>query len=133
MRTLRWDGCHAIHPVEGASQRTNWCHRDLHFFAAVQLTFISPFDLFLPSCSVGVVCPCARQGYIINMSVITYQLAQSFLKKFRHFSKLFFFIVCRWSCINQSVFTCKALNHIYRHFKVLSQEEKPTEPSKASI
>ncbi len=35
--------------------------------------------------------------------------------------------------INQSIFICKALNHIYRHFKTLSQKEKPTEPSKASI
>ncbi len=55
---------------------------------------------------------------------------------------LHFFISCNMDrgakkkfnqSINQSVFICKVLNHIYRHFKALSQEEKPTEPSKASI
>ncbi len=56
--------------------------------------------LFLPSCSVGAVCPCARRGNIIHMSVIPYQLAQSFLKKFWHFSKIFFHIVFRWFCLN---------------------------------
>ncbi len=59
-----------------------------------------PSDLFLPSCSVGAVCPCARRGNIINMSVIPYRLAQSFLKKFWHFSKIFFHIVFHWSCLN---------------------------------
>ncbi len=33
-----------------------------------------------------------------------------------------------YQSISQSIFICKALNDIYRHFKALSQEEKPTEP-----
>ncbi len=56
-----------------------------------------PSNLFLPSCSVGVVCPCAKRGNVINMTVIPYQLAQSFLKKCQHFSKILLFSVFQWS------------------------------------
>ncbi len=84
---------------------------DIHFLS----------DLFLPSYSVGVVCPCAGRGNVINTSVISYQLAQSFLRKFCRFSKIFFFIVCaltvgytarhrphdfRWCCYISSTLLC---------------------------
>ncbi len=101
MHTSHWDGCYAIHPVEAASQRTNRCHMNLYFsFTAVQLTFISlPISSFL-SCSVGVVCPCARCGNIINMSVILYCLTQSFLKSstnFPKYSSSLYFTVLAWT------------------------------------
>ncbi len=100
MHTLCWDGCYAIHPVDGASQQTIQCRTDLHLsYAAIQLTFISHLSSSFPA-SVGVVCPFIGRGNIMNMSAIAYQLVQSFLKKFCHFSKLFFFIVFCWSCLN---------------------------------
>ncbi len=55
---------------------------DIHFLS----------DVFLNSCSVGVVCPRGRRGNIINVSVISDLHTHSFLKKFHQFSKIFFFI-----------------------------------------
>ncbi len=77
-------------PVSHGSPLLLCCHpADIHF----------PSNLFLPSCHVGVVCPCARSGNIINMSAILYQLAQSFLKRLHHISKMFF-IMFFWCCLN---------------------------------
>ncbi len=59
-----------------------------------------PSDLFLPSCSVGVVCPSDRQSNITNMSVIPYQLVQSFLKSAAVFPKYSSSLGFAWSCLN---------------------------------
>ncbi len=68
MRTLRWGRWLAIHPVEGASRRTN--HGPPHLLPCHSADIHFPSDLFLPSCSVGVVRPCTRRWTVINMSVV---------------------------------------------------------------
>ncbi len=103
-------------------------HRvDIHFLSV----------LFLPSCSVGVVCHCARQGNIINMSVNSY--------KFCHFSKIFFIIVFRWSCLNcrlrcptlpprflvvlqRFIRTCKLSGQKYEWNYAENEQKAPSQP-----
>ncbi len=82
-----WDGCYAIHPVEGASSESKSTPKPSNW------KFLCPISSQL-FCQLFV--PVPGQGHIIKMSVIPYelQLLQPLPKKLHHFPEYSSLLCC---------------------------------------